>query len=114
MLFASLFLFFGREAWHLVNLAQEPVYLLSGTYFPLSSLNHWLAAAASALPLTLGLDAVRQLLFDTGPSLGFLSVGTEIIALSVAGVVFLTAAVLALKFMERRAAESGTLTESRG
>ncbi len=38
MMFASIFLLFGREGWHLVNLAQEPVYLLSGTYFPVSGL----------------------------------------------------------------------------
>ena len=34
MMFASLFLLWGREAWHIVNLLQEPVYLLTGTNFP--------------------------------------------------------------------------------
>ncbi len=38
MLFASLFLLFGREAWHLSNLLQEPIYLFSGFYFPVSQL----------------------------------------------------------------------------
>src|SRR5689334_5730838 len=41
MLFASLFLLFGRETWHLVNLAQEPVHLCSGMYFPVKSLGVW-------------------------------------------------------------------------
>src|SRR5882724_3227194 len=36
MMFASLFLLWGREAWHLVNLLQEPVYLLAGLNFPLT------------------------------------------------------------------------------
>jgi len=36
MMFASLFLLWGREAWHTVNLLQEPVYLLTGLNFPLS------------------------------------------------------------------------------
>ena len=38
MLFASVFLLWGREAWHLVSLLQEPVYLLSGTNFPITVL----------------------------------------------------------------------------
>ncbi len=38
MMFASMFLLFGREGWHLVNLAQEPVFLLSGTFFPVRQL----------------------------------------------------------------------------
>src|SRR5262245_15239799 len=33
MMFASLFLLWGREAWHLVNLLQEPVFLLTGQNF---------------------------------------------------------------------------------
>ncbi|MDE3090273.1 MAG: ABC transporter permease, partial [Chloroflexota bacterium] len=74
MMLASLFLLLGREAWHLSNLAQEPVFLLSGFYFPIKSFNFWIAAAASLIPLTLGLDAMRQLVFPSGATLGFLSV----------------------------------------
>ena len=37
MMFASLFLLWGREAWHMVNLLQEPVYLLTGMNFPLKT-----------------------------------------------------------------------------
>ena len=44
MMFASMFLMLGREGWHLVNLAQEPVFLLSGTFFPIRSFNFWVAA----------------------------------------------------------------------
>ena len=63
MMFASLFLLLSREAWHLSNLAQEPVYLFSGFYFPIKSFNFWIAAGASIIPLTLGMDAMRQLVF---------------------------------------------------
>jgi ABC-2 type transport system permease protein len=49
MMFASLFLLVGREGWHLVNLAQEPVYLASGTYFPIKNFNFWVAAGASVI-----------------------------------------------------------------
>jgi ABC-2 type transport system permease protein len=92
MLFASLFLLFGREAWHISNLLQEPVYLVSGFYFPIKSLNFWLAAGASIIPLTLALDAMRQLLFASGPTLGFLSVRVEIAVLLALCAVFLWAA----------------------
>ena len=77
MMFASMFLLLGREGWHLVNLAQEPVFLLSGTFFPIRSFNFWVAAGASMIPLTLALDAIRQLSFSSGAALGFLDVGSR-------------------------------------
>src|SRR5262249_22232153 len=61
MLFASLFLLWGREAWHAVGLLQEPVYLLSGLNFPVKVLGSAVSSIAAALPLTLGVDALRQL-----------------------------------------------------
>jgi ABC-2 type transport system permease protein len=113
MMFASLFLLLGREGWHLVNLAQEPVYLLSGTYFPIQSFNFWVAAGASIIPLTLALDALRQLSFASGAELGFLNVHIEIAVLGVLSVIFLVAARLLLLHLERLAIAEGRLTESR-
>ena len=113
MLFASLFLLLSREAWHLSNLAQEPVYLFSGFYFPIKSFNFWIAAGASIIPLTLGLDAMRQLVFPSGPALGFLNVKLEIGILSILCVVFLTAAKFLLSYMERLSIREGRLTDSR-
>jgi ABC-2 type transport system permease protein len=113
MMMASLFLLLSREAWHLSNLAQEPIYLVSGFYFPISSFPLWIAAGASIIPLTLGLDAMRQLIFESGPSLGFVSVKLEIIVLSVLCVVFLIGAKLLLDYMEKLAIREGRLTENR-
>ena len=113
-MFASVFLLLGREAWHFIGLAQEPVYLLSGMYFPIKSLNFWVASGASLIPLTLGLDAMRQLVFASGPATGFLTVSTECIALSILGVVFLLLARVMLTYMEHLAIAEGKLTESRG
>ncbi len=113
MMLASLFLLWGREAWHLSNLAQEPIYLLSGFYFPVKSFHFWIALGASIIPLTLGLDAMRQLVFSTGAALGFLSVSVEIAILSVLCILFLIAARLLLDYMERLAIREGRLTESR-
>ncbi len=111
MLFASVFLRFGREAWHLVNLVQEPVFLMSGTYFPVRHLHAWAAAAASFIPLTLGLDAIRQLVFESGPSLGYLSVRVEVVLLAALTAVFLLTARWSLGAMERAAVAEGRLTQ---
>lgn len=113
MMLASLFLLLSREAWHLSNLATEPVYLVSGFYFPIKSLNFWVAAAASILPLTLGMDAMRQLVFASGPSLGFISVGLEIGFLTALSIIFLVSARALLNYMEKLAIREGRLTENR-
>jgi ABC-2 type transport system permease protein len=113
MMSASLFLLLSREAWHVANLAQEPIYLASGFYFPIKSFPFWVAAGASLIPLTLGLDGMRQLVFPSGAALGFLDVRTEIGILLVLCVVFLTSARYLLAYMEKLAVREGRLTESR-
>lgn len=113
MMLASLFLLLGREAWHMVNLAQEPVFLASGFYFPIKSFPFWVAAAASIIPLTLGMDAMRQLVFPSGFKIGFLTVGVEIAVLLVLSLIFLVAAKVLLAHMEKLAIREGRLTESR-
>lgn len=113
MMTASLFLLLSREAWHLSNLAQEPIYLATGFYFPIKSLPFWVALGASVIPLTLGMDAMRQLIFPSGFKLGFLSVGIEISVLMVLCVIFLVGAKLLLAYMEKLAIREGRLTESR-
>ena len=113
MMSASMFLLLSREAWHLANLAQEPIYLVSGFYFPISSFSFWIAAGASLIPLTLGLDAMRQLVFPSGVTLGFLSVRVEILLLVLLSVVFVFGARYLLHRLERLAIREGRLTESR-
>ncbi|HEX7567474.1 MAG TPA: ABC transporter permease [Anaerolineaceae bacterium] len=110
---SSLFLLLSREAWHIANLAQEPIYLLSGFYFPIKNYPFWIAAAGSLIPLTLGLDAMRQLAFTSGPSLGFISVPLELGVLFVLAVIFLFISRLLLNYMEKLAVREGRLTESR-
>ncbi|MGW8251292.1 MAG: ABC transporter permease, partial [Anaerolineales bacterium] len=113
MMSASLFLLLSREAWHLSNLAQEPIYLVSGFFFPIKNLGFWVAAGASLIPLTLGLDAMRQLVFPSGDTFGFLSVEAEIAILVVLSVIFLIGARRLLAYVERLAIDKGRLTESR-
>jgi ABC-2 type transport system permease protein len=113
MMFSSIFLMLNREAWHLANLAQEPIFLFSGFYFPIKSLGFWLAAGASIIPLSVGMDAMRQLVFLSGPTLGFLDVRIELVILAILSVGFVVGARNLLASMERLAIREGRLTESR-
>jgi len=113
MMTSSLYLLLSREAWHISNLAQEPVYLFSGFYFPIKNFNFWISAVASLIPLTMGLDAMRQLVFKSGPTLGFISVPVEIIVLAILSAVFLISARFMLSYMEKLAIREGRLTENR-
>ena len=113
MIMASAFLMFGREAWHIANLAQEPIFLVSGFYFPIKSLPFWVAAGASLIPLTLGMDAMRQLIFPSGLQFGFMSVRLEILALAVMSVLFVVTAKILLAYVEKIAVREGRITESR-
>jgi ABC-2 type transport system permease protein len=113
MMSASIFLLLSREAWHIANLAQEPIYLASGFFFPIKFLPFWVAAGASIIPLTLGLDAMRQLVFPSGFQLGFLDVNREIMVMVGLCALFLVGAKLLLDHMEKLAVREGRLTESR-
>lgn len=109
MALASFFLLYGREAWHISNLLQEPIYLVAGLQFPVKALGMTVALAASFLPLTVGMDAVRQLLYP-GAGFGYLPVATEIGILVVLSGVFFGLAHVGLRWMERAAKREGRLT----
>ena len=106
---ASLYLLYNREVWVLQEMIQEPVSLITGFYFPIRTLGGFVGGAASLIPLTLGLDAMRQLLFPRGwPA--FLPVGWEILILIVLVVIFLIGATWSFTFIERRAKIEGRLS----
>lgn len=113
MMFAAVYLAAGRDAWQINNLFQEPIYLVSGFYFPVKTLGFWFAAAASIIPLTLGLDAMRQLLFPGNAELGFLSVEAELFLLVIMSVVFLGVSHWTLVTLERIGRRDGRLIERR-
>jgi ABC-2 type transport system permease protein len=107
MMFASVFLLFGREAWHWVNLLQEPVYLLTGMNYPLRIFPTLLASCAAVIPLTTGMDAMRQILFADA---GFFPLWLNILTLSGLSIFYLFLAWRMLKFLERKAKEEGKIT----
>ena len=107
MLLASLFLYYSREAWHLSNALQEPVNFLSGLYFPVKALGSYVGGAASLIPLTLGLDAMRQVLLPGTPR--FIAPELEALAVALQIPLFAFAAYLSLRAMERLARREGKL-----
>ena len=107
--FASLFLLWGREAWHMAELFMEPVFLASGFYFPVRALGFWAAMGTSIIPLTLALDAMRQLLFP-GEHPALLSVWWELGGLGALAVLFIVLARLSLRKMEFLARREGRLS----
>jgi len=110
MLFASLFLLWGREAFHLAQLLQEPIYFLGGVNFPLRAIGPVAGLVMATLPLGVGLDAMRQLAFAGSGVEGVLPVGTEMLILVAMGIVFLVGARLALGYLETLARREGRLT----
>ncbi len=107
MLFASLFMLYGREAWHTANLLQEPVYFLSGSYFPTSYLPSLIQLLASLIPLTFGLDGIRRVVIM---GQGIVDVWQSIVALTVFTLVLLPLAKFALDYMENLGKKEGRLT----
>jgi ABC-2 type transport system permease protein len=111
MVLASLFLMWGREAWHLTQLLMEPVYFVSGLNFPVGRLGIVGSLAISLLPLAVGLDAMRQLAFaDAAYPLGTPSPEVEAVILLGMTVVFLLIARLTLRILERLARKEGRLS----
>ena len=110
MTLASLFLLYGREAWHLSNALQEPVYFLSGLYFPLRALGALGAAAAGLVPLGLGVDALRQVLMGARAE-GFLPLRVETMILAGFTLAFLALSRAALAYLEGLSKREGRLTQ---
>ena len=111
MCLASLFLMWGREAFHLTQAMIEPIYFVSGLNFPVGRLGLVGAVAISILPFAVGLDAMRQLIFPGAPGMA----GTpppEIEALILIGmtVVFVGLARWMIRTIERMARREGRLS----
>ena len=110
MTLSSLFLLYGREAWHLCNALQEPVYFLSGVYFPIRTLGALGGVGAALIPLGLGLDAMRQLLVGEAAH-GLLPVPQELGILCIFAAVFLVAARYSMAYLEALSKREGRLTQ---
>ena len=111
MVMASLFLLWGREAFHITNLMIEPVYFVSGMNFPIGRLGTLGAIAIVTIPLAVGLDAMRQLVFAGAPYLtGTPPPEVEAVILLVMAVVFTLLARRLITAIERMARARGSLS----
>jgi len=111
MMLASLFLLWGREAWHVTNVMVEPVYFVSGLNFPVGRLGAVGAAAIATLPFAVGLDAMRQLAFpDSALLAGTPPPLAEAAILVAMTVVFTLAARWCMAVVERLARSRGSLS----
>lgn len=106
---ASLYLLYNREVWALQEVIQDPVALISGFYFPVRTLGGFAGSLASLIPLTLGLDAMRQLMFPA-THIPFLPYMIEIGILAVLLVLFIFGAIVSFTYIERRAKIEGKLS----
>ncbi len=111
MMLASLFLMWGREAWHLTQLLIEPVYFVSGLNFPVGRLGVLGSLAIGILPLAVGLDAMRQLAFaDSAYPAGTPSPAIEALILVAMVVIFIALSRWTLVVLERLARKEGRLS----
>jgi ABC-2 type transport system permease protein len=109
MILSSVFFLWGREAWNTVTLFQEPVYLLSGFYFPVRALGTVAASLAGFIPITLGLDGIRQVLYGDAAR-GFIPVVWIVPIQAALLVLYLFLAHRALLAMENLGKREGRLT----
>ncbi len=116
MMFASLYLLWGREAYNLSSLLEEPIFFSSGMYFPakgLTLVGGWgtaVAIAGSIVPAMLGLDALRQLTLPGTAPLPIFPPIVELELLLGLAVVFLVLAWFALGYLETLAKREEKLT----
>jgi ABC-2 type transport system permease protein len=111
MAMASLYLLWGREAFHLTNVMIEPVYFVSGLNFPVGKLGALGALAIATIPFAVGLDAMRQLVFAGQPYItGTPTPQVEALILVGMTVGFTLIARWLIRRIERMARARGTLS----
>jgi len=107
---SAVYFVIGRMGIKLNMLLMEPVFALSGFFFPVKVLGRVGAAVVSVFPVTLGLDAIRQLTLPDPGRWMFLDYRVELVALFAMTLVFGGAASLFIGRMLEKGRELGTLT----
>ncbi len=111
MLMSSLYMLYGRGALNLNEVLSEPVYLLSGLYFPTvgrySPFPTVLQLLVSLIPLTFGIDGLRRTII-LGENLESLTL--HIAVLTVLSIVLIPLAWRTLNYMETLGRREGRLS----
>jgi len=112
MALSSLYLAYGREADSVNEALHEPVSLISGVYFPsvgtISPFPFAIQAAASLVPLTIGMDALRQSL-GFPINVPFIPLYIEALILALMALILLLASSRALRFLENKGRRTGSI-----
>ena len=112
MALSSLYLAYGREADSVNEALHEPVSLISGVYFPsvgaISPFPFAIQAAASLVPLTIGMDALRQSL-GFPIKVPFIPLYIEALILALMALILLLASSRALRFLENKGRKTGSI-----
>ena len=109
MMMSSLFFMAGRGVFYGLQMLMEPVFFLGGFYFPVRQLGVVIATAAAAvIPVTLGLDGLRQIMFGAYHTALF-TPQTELAALLVMSIVFVYTSVFVVHKLEEIGRRDGKL-----
>lgn len=111
MVLAALYLAYGREAESVNEALHEPVSVLSGIYFPsigsASPFPFLVQAVALVIPLTVGMDALRQTLFF---GQGFSAIYPHLIALSAMALTLFFVSAKAMTALQNKGRRDGTIS----
>jgi ABC-2 type transport system permease protein len=90
----------------LVQILIFPLIFLAGVFFPVNNVPGWMEVISKVNPLTYGVDAIRQIFLGKAQGLGVtvfgqtMTLGSEILLISVLGAALLGGAVLAFNRQE--------------
>lgn len=107
---SSIYFVLGRTGIKLNLLLMEPVYALSGFFFPVKILGKLGAAIVSVIPITIGLDAIRQLVLADPKKFGFMDYRVELAILFVMTILFGAGANVLMGKMIEKGKKLGTLS----
>jgi ABC-2 type transport system permease protein len=108
MALSSLFFMAGRGVFNALGIMAEPIFFLGGFYFPVKYLGVVGIAAATFIPTSLGLDALRQTMFGAYKT-GLLNPLSEMFILILMGIVFTYLSVIAVRVLEEKGRREGKL-----
>lgn len=98
-----------KQAEGFADLIQNLLLFLTGSLLPISNFPGWLAAISRTLPITQGIDVLRQVILQ-GQSLSSTWANGSLIWLLVNSAVYLGVGWLVFKWCEREAKRQGTLS----
>jgi len=107
---SSMYFVLGRAGEKLNLLFMEPVFTFSGFFFPVKILGRVGAAIVSIIPITIGLDAIRQLMLSNPDKLKFIDYKIELVILFVMTFLLGLGANVILNVMLEKGKKLGTLT----